>query len=189
MKRLIVCMHASLDGFVAGPNGEMDWIKIDDEMFDYVGDFTEAADTALYGRVTYDMMEGYWPTAGDKPNASKHDRDHSRWYTAVDKYVLSRSLSNDASKKRTVISGNIPNQVNKLKQQGGKNILVFGSPSAVHSLAEYDLIDDYWVFFNAVILGQGTPFFTKSTKQVKLKRKDVKVFGCGATGIHFEVVR
>ena len=60
-------MHISLDGFVAGPNGEMNWIKVDEEIFDHVGKRISESDTALYGRVTYQMMENYWPTAGDKP--------------------------------------------------------------------------------------------------------------------------
>jgi dihydrofolate reductase len=66
-------MHVSLDGFVAGPNGEMDWIKVDNELFEYAGERTRQADTALYGRKTWEMMEAYWPTAADKPNPSKHD--------------------------------------------------------------------------------------------------------------------
>jgi dihydrofolate reductase len=189
MKRLIVCMHTTLDGYVAGPNGEMDWIKLDDAMFDEVGEFTHAADTALYGRVTYNMMDTYWPTAGDSPTASKHDKEHSKWYNEVDKYVISRTMLNDAAKKRTVISGNIANQITKLKQQGGKNILVFGSPSAVHTLAALDLVDEYWVFLNPVLLGEGIPLFAKNAKKVSLVRKEVKPFSCGVTGLNFEVVR
>src|SRR3979409_1602991 len=92
MRKLVLFMHTSLDGFVAGPNGEMDWIKVDDEMFEYVGKRTNGADTALYGRVTYQMMEGDWPTAADRPNATKHDIEHSRWYNKVAKIVLSRTM-------------------------------------------------------------------------------------------------
>ena len=66
MRNLIFFMHTSLDGFVAGLNGEMDWINLDEAMFDFVATMTEQADTALYGRVTYDMMQSYWPTAGEK---------------------------------------------------------------------------------------------------------------------------
>jgi dihydrofolate reductase len=92
MRSLVSFMHVSLDGFVCGPNGEMDWIKVDDEIFDYAGNRTSVSDTALYGRVTWEMMEGYWPTAADKPNASKHDIEHSTWYNKVDKVVLSKSM-------------------------------------------------------------------------------------------------
>ncbi|HLG33619.1 MAG TPA: dihydrofolate reductase, partial [Bacteroidia bacterium] len=70
MRKIILSIHTTLDGFAAGVNGEMDWIKIDDEMFDFVKSFTDNADTALYGRVTWQMMDSYWPTAGDKPDAT-----------------------------------------------------------------------------------------------------------------------
>ena len=73
MRKIVLFMHTSLDGFTAGPNGEMDWIIVNEEMFDIAKEQTEQADTALYGRVTYQMMDAYWPTAGDKPGASKHD--------------------------------------------------------------------------------------------------------------------
>ncbi|MFL5810934.1 MAG: dihydrofolate reductase family protein, partial [Flavisolibacter sp.] len=88
MRKLISFVHISLDGFVAGPNREMNWIKVNDEIFDFVGQRIQQTDTALYGRVTYEMMEGYWPTAGDEPGASKHDIEHSRWYKQAGKIVL-----------------------------------------------------------------------------------------------------
>jgi dihydrofolate reductase len=88
-------MHTSLDGFVGGPNGEMDWIDVDDEMFEYAGQRTREADTALYGRVTYQMMESYWPTAGDQPTATKHDIEHSKWYNSVAKVVVSRTMKGE----------------------------------------------------------------------------------------------
>ena len=69
MRKVILLMHTSLDGFVAGPNGEMDWITFDEELADDVGKITDNADTALYGRITYDMMKSYWPTAGESPTA------------------------------------------------------------------------------------------------------------------------
>ena len=92
MKKLFFLMHTSLDGFVAGPNGEMNWIKLDEELFDFVAAMTAKADTALYGRVTYEMMQGYWPAAGKQPNASKHDKEHSAWYNQVSKVVLSTTM-------------------------------------------------------------------------------------------------
>ena len=92
MRNLIFFMHTSLDGFVAGLNGEMDWINLDEAMFDFVATMTDQADTALYGRVTYEMMQSYWPTAGEQPNASKHDKEHSNWYNNVSKVVLSKTM-------------------------------------------------------------------------------------------------
>lgn len=94
MGKIISFMHISLDGFVAGQNGEMDWIKVDEEIFDYVGNRISKSDTALYGRLTYQMMESYWPTAADHPTASRHDIEHSKWYGKVQKVVLSKTINN-----------------------------------------------------------------------------------------------
>ena len=80
MRKLISFMHISLDGFVAGPKGELNWVKVDEEIFDHVGKRISEGFAPLYGRITYEMMENYWPTAGEKPNASKHDIEHSKWY-------------------------------------------------------------------------------------------------------------
>ena len=93
MRKIISFMHISLDGFVAGPNGEMDWIKVNEEIFDHVGKRISQGDTSLYGRVTYEMMENYWPTAADKPTASNHDIQHSKWYKKVHKVVLSKTMN------------------------------------------------------------------------------------------------
>ncbi|MEO8168030.1 MAG: dihydrofolate reductase family protein [bacterium] len=189
MRKLILSMHTTLDGFVAGPNGEMDWIKLDGAMFDYVGELTEGADTALYGRVTYQMMEAYWPTAADKPDATKHDIEHSRWYSKVDKVVLSRTLRNKEAGKTRFISDNVSSEIQKLKQQSGKNILIFGSPTAVHSLMENNLIDDYWLFVNPVILGRGIPLFVNVKDKINLKLRATKEFSCGVTALTYTVGR
>ena len=69
-------MHVSLDGFVAGINGELNWVNLDNELFDFIGARIAKTDTALYGRLTYQMMEAYWPTATDQPNPSNHDIEH-----------------------------------------------------------------------------------------------------------------
>ena len=189
MRKIILSLHTTLDGFVAGPNGEMDWIKLDDEMFDLVGKFTDEADTALYGRKTYQMMESYWPTAADKPNATKHDIEHSQWYKKVNKVILSRTLHSKETNNTTFISDNIFSEINGLKQQTGKNILIFGSPTAAHSLMEHNLIDDYWLFVNPVLLGQGIPVFGRIKEKTDLRFLMTKVFPCGVTALHYTVDR
>lgn len=185
MRNLVYFMHASLDGLVAGPNGEMNWITVDEEIFDFVSTQTELADTALYGRVTYQMMEDYWPTAGEKPNASKHDKEHSAWYKNVAKVVL--STTNDATglKNTTVISDNLLENITKLKQQPGKNILIFGSPRASHSLLQLGLIDEFWIFVNPILVGQGTPLFKYITGITKLKLLQSKTFSSGVVALHY----
>src|SRR5688572_21315883 len=142
MRKIVQFMHVSLDGFVAGPNGEMDWITVDDEIFDYAGNRTDHADMALYGRVTFEMMEGYWPTAAQQPNASKHDIEHSAWYNKVEKVVLSKTFKGKSFKNTKIISENVAAEVHKLKQGSDKEIIIFGSPGAFHSLMAEELIDE-----------------------------------------------
>jgi dihydrofolate reductase len=182
-------MHISLDGFVAGPNGEMDWIRVDEEMFDHVGKRVGEGDTALYGRVTYQMMESYWPTAADQPNASKHDIEHSKWYAKVHKVVLSKTLKEDGLTNTEIISDNISERINKIKQSGGKDILVFGSPTATHSLMQLDLIDGFWLFVNPIILGEGIPLFTEIKNKINLKLITSHQFRCGVTELSYVVDR
>src|SRR3982750_1654913 len=122
MRKIISFMHISLDGFVAGPNGEMDWIKVDEEIFDFIGKRISEGDTALYGRVTYQMMESYWPTAADEPTASKHDIEHSEWYSKVHKVVLSTTMEEAGLTNTTIINGDLAERLNEIKQQAGADI-------------------------------------------------------------------
>jgi len=185
MRNLIFFMHTSLDGFVAGLNGEMDWINLDDAMFDFVATMTDQADTALYGRVTYEMMQSYWPTAGGQLNATKHDIEHSTWYNKVSKIVLSKTIHETGLHNTKVISDQLSYNINKLKQQEGKNILIFGSPGASQSLLNQGLIDEFWLFVNPVILGQGIPLFKNITGTTKLKFVESKTFVCGVIALHY----
>jgi len=178
-------MHASLDGFVGGTNGELNWATVDDEIFDFVSTLTDQADTALYGRVTFQMMEDYWPTAGEKPNASKHDKEHSIWYKNVSKVVLSKTMNETGLKNTKVISDNLLENITKLKQQPGKNILIFGSPRASHSLLNIGLIDEYWIFVNPILLGQGIPLFEHVPGKIKLKLIESKTFTSGVVALHY----
>ena len=82
-------MHVSLDGFVCGSQGEMNWIKLSDDLWKHVKTVTDRADTVLYGAVTYKMMEDYWPTAAQKPNATQHDIEHANWATNTKNHVFS----------------------------------------------------------------------------------------------------
>ena len=188
MRKIISFMHISLDGFVAGPNGEMDWIKVDEEMFDYVGKRIGEGDTALYGRVTYQMMENYWPTAGDKPTASRHDIEHSKWYSKVHKVVLSKTLKDAELTNTTIIGDNLSDRINEIKKSGDKEILLFGSPTATHSLIKLNLIDGYWLFVNPIILGQGIPLFAGIKDKIKLKLlATTRQFTSGVTELNYTV--
>jgi dihydrofolate reductase len=193
MKKLISFMHISLDGFVAEPNGEMNWIKADEELFNYVGKRISQGDTSLYGRVTYQMMENYWSTAGDKPTATNHEIEHSKWYKNVHKVVLSKSMKDKVLDNTAIISDNLSERINEIKQSrnsGSKEVLLFGSPTATYSLMQQNLIDGYWLFVNPIILGQGIPLFKDIKNKIKLRLlPTTRQFNCGVTELNYEVDR
>lgn len=185
MRNLIFFMHTSLDGYISGPKGEMDWIKLDDIMFDFITTMTDQADAALYGRVTYEMMQSYWPTAGEQPNATRHEKEHSAWYNRVPKIVLSTTLDETKLHNTRVIADLLSEEINTLKQQKGQNILIFGSPRASQSLLNQGLVDEFWLFVNPVILGRGIPMFNHITGTTQLKLLGSKVFTSGVIALHY----
>jgi len=192
MRKIVSFVHVSLDGFVASTKeGEhsLGWISISEDLFRHVEQRIQQTDTALYGRVTYEMMESYWPTAAEQPDASDHDRTHSRWYKSARKVVLSKTLSQDSHPDIGIISGNLSEQIGTLKKGEGSEILVFGSPSATHALMAEDLIDEYWLFVNPILLGQGIPLFQNIQDRTALKLVDSKIFPTGVVGLQYEVKR
>lgn len=182
-------MHVSLDGFASGPNGEMDWIVINDEVFDYGSKHITATNTALYGRKTFEMMEAYWPTAADQLNASKHDIEHSAWYASARKVVLSNTLDAGDFENTTVIGADFVSVLKKLKNEVSGDILLFGSPTAAHSLLSVRLIDASWINVSPVLIGKGVPAFAAIKDRMKMKLVDTHVFECGVVSLRHEVVR
>src|SRR4030095_10547768 len=146
-------------------------------------------DTALYGRVTFQMMEDYWPTAGDKPTATRHDIEHSKWYSKVHKVVLSKTMKEADLPNTKIISDNLSNNINEIKQQAGEDILLFGSPEATHSLIQQNLIDGYWLFVNPIILGRGIPLFADIKDTIKLNLLTTRQFTSGVTELNYTVDR
>lgn len=186
MKKVVVFMHISLDGYAAGPNGEMDWIKVDNALFDYAGMRTRESDVAVYGRVTYELMEGYWPTAADQPNPTKHDLEHSEWYNKVQKVIVSRTMKDEKLPHTTIISDQLSENIKTLKMGAGKDIILFGSPSIVRALMADNLIDDYWLFLNPMILGKGIKIFDNLSNPLPLQLVTSEQLASGVICLHYE---
>jgi dihydrofolate reductase len=185
MRKLVLFMHTSLDGYVARPMGEMDWIHVNDEMFDFADRQTQDADLAIYGRRTFNMMESYWPTAAENPRATKHDIVHSAWYRSVGKIVFSTTLEHSNSPLTQIRSEFNHQEIQDLKTQNGNNILMFGSPSIAHLLMQHHLIDDYWLFVNPILLGKGLPLFTTTKQITRLRLEECTTFSSGVIGMHY----
>jgi len=190
MRKIVSFMHVSLDGFVASTDegmASLGWISQSDDLFAYVDQRIQQTDTALYGRVTYQMMESYWPTATEQPNASTHDQAHSRWYKAARKIVLSKTLLEKNNPDTKIISSHLSDEISKLKHSAGSDILVFGSPGATHALMAENLIDEYWLFINPILLGQGIPLFKNIKDRTALTLVKSKLFDSGVLFLHYEV--
>lgn len=187
MRKLVLFIHLSLDGMAADPDNKINWVYVDEEMFDYARQQTDKADTALYGRVTYEIMQNYWPTAGDNPQATKHDKEHSAWYNSVEKIILSRSLRGYDQPKTTVISENVKENLITLKKKPGKHILMFGSPTAAHVLIQNDLIDEYWFFITPVVLGKGKPLFSGFDNKKSFYLNSADRFSSGVVALNYHL--
>ncbi|HYD20544.1 MAG TPA: dihydrofolate reductase family protein [Flavipsychrobacter sp.] len=184
MGKLIISEHISIDGFVGGPKGEMDWIGFNDELFDFVGAFTQTANTALYGRKTFEMMDAYWPTAAKEENATKHAREHSAWYNRVNKLVLSNTMVGKDRDKLRFINEGMLQEVSDAKQKG--NVMLFGSPSTVHTLFAHNLVDEIYLFVNPVLLGNGIPLFKGINEQQNWKPEGNRFFErCNVLCVHY----
>lgn len=185
MRKIVSSVIMSLDNFVASADGNLGMFKVDQEFFDMSATLCEAADTALYGKGTYYIMQAYWPTAADQPGASEHDKQHAAWYKHVKKYVVSKTLKSDEAPNTTIIRENVVEELKKLKEQEGKNIQIFGSPGLVRSLTAEGLIDEYWIFLYPVIIGNGIPLFKDIKQQINLTLVSGKILTSGAAALHY----
>jgi dihydrofolate reductase len=187
MRKVILFMHVSLDGFIAGPNGELDWIFYDKEMENHAKQVMGKVDTAIYGRVTYQMMESFWPTVPSNPDSSQHELEHADWVEHVSKIVISKSLDKAEWNNTTLIKNNITDEISKLKQLPGKDMMIFGSPRLSHYFMQLGLIDEFQLTLNPIVLGSGTPLFKDINESFKLKLLSSKPFDSGVIALHYQI--
>ncbi len=189
MRKIVFLMHVSLDGYVAGPNGEMDWIVYNDELESYVHALHSTVDAAIYGRVTFQMMESYWPRVLSDPSSTQPERNHAEWLDSATKIVISRTLNHSDWKKTIFIGENIAEEITKLKQQPGKNMWLLGSPSVAQTFMRLGLIDEYRLNVNPVILGSGLPLFGNLDNPINLKLLESKTITGGIAALRYEPVK
>ncbi|MEO8980965.1 MAG: dihydrofolate reductase family protein [Polyangiaceae bacterium] len=188
MRNIISLAHLSLDGFMAGPAGDMSFVIFDDELGDYTYPLMATVDTAVYGRITYQLMDGYWPTAGEAPGAGALTREHARWYDGVKKIVASRTLT-DAKPNVRVVGHDIVGALRAEKQKAGGDIMIFASPTLTHTLAAADLVDEWRLTFQPAILGGGLPLFARVGNRAQLDLRSSKTFRSGVIAAHYVVKR
>lgn len=175
MRKVIVFNMQTLDGFFEGPNGEIDWHLADDEFNQFAIEQIDSVDTLLFGRVTYQLMEGYWPT----PAARSDDPIVAEKMNSMPKIVFSTTLEKAAWNNTRLIRENAGEELATIKQQPGKDLIVFGSANLAASLIQMNLIDEYRIMLNPVVLGRGRPLFDGINAQLNLQLLDTRVFRSG----------
>lgn len=188
MRKLVLFMHVSLDGFAADASNGLGWISYDSYLQQYADGVVATVGSPVYGRVTYEMMAGYWPTVLADANASERDKKHAQWVDGATKYVFSTTMKTADWNNTVVINNNIAEEVNKLKQQPGKDLVIFGSPGLAHSLMALDLIDEYQLTLNPVLLGSGIPVYGHIKNKANLKLIKATPLENGVVGLHYAKV-
>jgi dihydrofolate reductase len=174
MRRVIYSMGVSLDGFIAGPGGEIDWSAPDEELHRFHNQQTRELGAHLCGRRLYEEMT-YWETADENPSAPEHELEFARIWKALPKIVFSSTLESVEGNAR-LAEGSVADEVAKLKGQPGKDVGVGGAGLA-RRCAELGLIDEYRLFVSPVVLGGGTPFFPALDERIDLELVETRTFG------------
>ena len=174
MRKVIYSMTMSLDGFIAGPGGEIDWSAPDEELHQFHNDRCRELGAHFLGRRIYEVMT-YWETADQDPSASEIEIDFARIWQSLPKIVFSETLEKVEGNTRLATRG-IAEEVAELKSQPGKDLAVGGAGLA-SSFIKLGLIDEYQVFISPVVLGAGTPFFPPLEERIELELIETRTFG------------
>ena len=187
MRKLILKTVVSLDGFLEGPNGAMDWFRTDSaEEWQELFKLCAGVDAVLLGRRMYPGYEGYWRGVLAQP--TKHSRDevaYARWADKTRHIVFSRELQN-ADWSNTEIKRDAAGDVSELKRQSGKNLIVYGGASFAGTLIDAGLVDDYHLVVQPVALGGGKPLFNNLSQRRALKATGAKLLPSGALWLSYE---
>jgi dihydrofolate reductase len=179
MRKLIFSINVSLDGFA-----DHTVAIADDELHEFHVDQLNTIDTVLFGRVTYQLFESYWPTAPGDPQATKSEIDFADKLNAMPKLVFSRTLQNVHWNNTILVKEDVVGEVAKLKQGDGKNLSV-GGLSIAQTLANASLIDEYLFLVQPVIVGRGRRLFDRINNRSNLKLVDTKTFHSGVVVLHY----
>ena len=183
MRKLIAAINMTLDAFC-----DHTAVIADDELHENANELLRNADTLIFGRVTYQLMENSWPPIVKKPSGNKPVDDFAVLIDNKSKIVFSRTLKNVEWKNITLAKGDMKEEVLKLKQQPGKNIVV-GSPSIIVALMQAGLIDEYQFCVQPIVLGSGLALFKNIRDRINLKLLKTKTHGSGAVTLYYEPMK
>lgn len=188
MRKIIAFEWLSLDGFMAGPNGETDWFVWDEEIEKYCKEVQNRFDTMLFGRATYETMANYWPTHA----SSNEDPGITDFMNNTHKIVFSKTLEKVDWNNSSLAKEIVPEEIDKMKQPSpgcDKDMVIYGSGGIVSQLMKLDLIDEYQIMVNPVVLGSGKSMFQNIEERFKLKLLNTKTFASGNVMFYYNLLK
>lgn len=177
MGRLIYSFNVSLDGFIETRDRRIDWGLVDEELHTWFNDQARTIGASIYGRRLYELMNAYWPTAGDNPDASETERDFAATWNATPRYVFSRTRTSVEGAGR-LVTGDIGDRLAEIRAAHPGNVDVGGATLAA-SFIERDLVDEYQLLVHPIVLGGGTRYFPALERELSLKLVETRTFASG----------
>ncbi|MEV6553951.1 dihydrofolate reductase family protein [Streptomyces sp. NPDC051597] len=186
MRKIILMIGVSLDGFFEGPGRRIDWHRVDDELHEHFNEELRAMGGFLHGRVTYELMAGVWPTAEADPASTAPMRDFARIWLDKPKFVFSRTLER-AEWNTTLVREVVPEEIRALKDQPGGD-LTLGGPDLAATFLRHGLVDEFRVYVHPVLVGRGRVPFPPLDAEVALRLTESRSFGNGVVLLRYERV-
>ena len=183
MRKIVLMMSVSVDGFFEGPDREIDWHLVDDELHGHFNQLLGAMGAFLDGRVTYELMAAFWPTADADPSSTGPMAEFARIWRDMPKIVYSRTLQR-ADWNTTIVRDVVAEEVMKLKSQPGGDLALGGADLAA-AFMRHDLIDEYRLYVHPIVLGQGRPLFPPDAK-IDLRLAETRTFGNGVVLLRYQ---
>jgi len=183
MRKIILALQVSLDGYMEGPNREIDWHLVDEELHSHCNEELRTMGAFLDGRITYELMAGYWPTADRDPASTPAEAEFAGIWREMPKIVYSKTLER-ADWNTTVAREVVVEEVLELKAQPGGD-LALGGAQLADSFRRLGLIDEYWIYIHPVLLGRGTPLFKPSDSLTALRLAETRTFGNGVVRLRY----
>lgn len=183
MRKLSVFNSVTVDGYFTDQHGDMSWAHRDDPEWNaFAAENSKSGGLLLFGRITYEMMAGFWPT----PAALKSFPDVAAAMNNLPKVVFSRTMSQATWQNTTLLPGNLAAEVRKLKSEPGPDMVILGSGTIVSQLAQEDLIDDFQIVVVPIVLGKGRTMFDGVQKKLSLQPTTTRTFGNGNILINYQ---
>ena len=186
MRKLRLQVHMSVDGCIAGPNNQMNWLIWDDDYIKYLNDITESVDTIIMGRNMVDGFIPFWTEVANKPDDPMYEI--AKKMVEIPKVVFTKTLKKSDWQNTDIATGDLRDEITRLKNLDGlRDIIVYGGVSFDSSLIKEKLIDEFYLFINPIVLGSGKTIFKDFKEVQKLGLIESRVFDCGLVLLHYEV--